>query len=407
MKKVVRREPKLRFPEFQGDWNAHKTNELFDRIINGVDVRQDKFYQEIGIRSHGKGVFHKTPVSGKSLGNKRVFWIKKNVFILNIVFAWEQAVAKTTENEIGLIASHRFPMFEPKKGLTDLDYFLGFFLTKKGKHLLGLASPGGAGRNKTLGQKVFDELNVVHPSLPEQQKIASFLSVVEQKICQLTRKKELLEQYKKGVMQKIFSREIRFHDKNGKDYPGWDDKRLEEIASFTKGKGISKNDATSDGQIECIRYGELYTLYSEIISDVRSATNVDSSQLVFSKKNDVIIPSSGETHVDLATASCVDKDGVALGGDINIIRTKQNGIFLAYYLNNAKKHEIAGLAQGSSVVHLYSTHLKSLKLSLPNVEEQKKIASFLSNIDKKIQSVQTQLAQTRTFKKGLLQQLFV
>lgn len=407
MKKDVKRVPKMRFPDFKGEWNIHKTEELFDRIADGVDVRLDKYYQEIGIRSHGKGIFHKTPALGKALGNKRVFWIKKNVFILNIVFAWEQAVAKTTDDEIGMIASHRFPMFEPKKNLANLEYFLWFFLTQKGKYLLGMASPGGAGRNKTLGQKAFAELNVVHPSLPEQQKIASFLSAVDQKIQQFTRKKELLEQYKKSVMQKIFSREIRFQDKNGKDYPDWEEKQLGEVASFTKGKGISKDDVARDGQIECIRYGELYTVYSEIISDVWSATNVNSSELVLSKKNDVIIPSSGETHIDLATASCVHKDGVALGGDINIIRTKQNGIYLAYYLNNAKKHDIARLAQGSSVIHLYSTHLKSLKLSLPSVEEQKQIASFLSNIDKKIESIQTQLSQTQTFKKGLLQQMFV
>ncbi|MCP5005288.1 MAG: hypothetical protein GY941_15335 [Planctomycetes bacterium] len=93
--------------------------------------------------------------------------------------------------------------------------------------------------------------------------------------------------------------------------------------------------------------------------------------------------------------------------DFSTIRSKQNGIFPSYYLNIAKRDEIAKLAQGNSVVHLYSTHLKSLRLFLPGLQEQKKIASFLSGIDKKIETIQTQLAQNQTFKKGLLQQMFV
>ena len=100
-------------------------------------------------------------------------------------------------------------------------------------------------------------------------------------------------------------------------------------------------------------------------------------------------------------------DGVALGGDLNIIRTKQNGVFLAYYLNNACKHAIAGMAQGSSVIHLYPDQLKRLRLHLPSVAEQTKIANFLTALDRKIEAVATQIADTQTWKKGLLQQMFV
>lgn len=262
---------------------------------------------------------------------------------------------------------------------------------------------------------IVDKMVVSTPTLPEQQKIASFLSGVDKKIEKLTRKKELLELYKKGVMQKIFSQEIRFKpalsgvegDDDGKEFPEWEEKRLGEIALFLKGKGISKDDVVIGGQLECIRYGELYTTYSEVISNVLSTTNVDSTDLVFSKKNDILIPSSGETHIDLATASCVDRDGIVIGGDVNIIRSKQNGIFLAYYLNNSRKHKIACLAQGSSVIHLYSTHLKSLKVFIPSNNEQDRVAFLLNNIDKKTEATQTQINKTQTFKKGLLQKMFV
>ena len=93
------------------DWKLLPISEITDRVTNRVEVEEDKEYQEIGIRSHGKGVFHKKKVTGKSLGNKRVFWIESDCFVVNIVFAWEQAVAKTTEQEVGRIASHRFPMY--------------------------------------------------------------------------------------------------------------------------------------------------------------------------------------------------------------------------------------------------------------------------------------------------------
>lgn len=144
----------------------------------------------------------------------------------------------------------------------------------------------------------FSKIGFSTPSLPEQEKIASFLSAVDTKIAQLTRKKELLEQYKKGVMQNIFSQEIRFKDDNGHDYPNWEEKRLGEIAKFQKGRNIGKEDITTDGQHECIRYGELYTHYRERIDNVISKTNIPLKLLEISHENDVLIPSSGETHID-------------------------------------------------------------------------------------------------------------
>ncbi|WP_162143072.1 restriction endonuclease subunit S, partial [Pedobacter glucosidilyticus] len=114
-----------------------------------------------------------------------------------------------------------------------------------------------------------------------------------------------------------------------------------EVAKFSKGKGISKSDITEDGMNDCIRYGELYTYYGEVIKEIKSKTNLQKSLLVLSEDNDVIIPASGESKIDIATASCVLKSGVALGSDLNIIKTDNDGVFLSYYLNSKKKMEIA------------------------------------------------------------------
>ena len=198
---------------------------------------------------------------------------------------------------------------------------------------------------------------------------------------------------------------LRFKDEQGKDYPEWEEKLLGDISKFSKGKGISKCDVISNGAVKCIRYGQLYTHYGETISNVISSTDIPTSNLVLSKKNDVIIPASGETAPDIASAACVSVDGVALGGDINIIRCQQNGIFLAYYLNN-KKTDIARLAQGISVIHLYAAQLKSLKLSVPSKGEQQKIAAFLSSVDKKIEQLNRKKALLEQYKKGMMQKLF-
>jgi type I restriction enzyme S subunit len=193
---------------------------------------------------------------------------------------------------------------------------------------------------------------------------------------------------------------------NFKSDEGWQEKSLESIATFLKGKGISKADVVLNGNQPCIRYGELYTHYNEIIDTPISYTELPISELILSKANDVIIPSSGETQEDIATASCVLKDGIALGGDLNILRSNINGIFLAYNLTHIKKRAIAKLAQGNAVVHLYSSQLKKLIVNVPkSKDEQKQIASCLSSLDEVITVENQRLDILQNHKKGLIQNL--
>lgn len=195
---------------------------------------------------------------------------------------------------------------------------------------------------------------------------------------------------------------IRFPEFKGE----WRRNTLGEIARFSKGKGLSKNDISENGAMECIRYGELYTTYIETIDTVYSKTNINPADLVLSEANDIIIPASGETQIDIAKASCVLKSGVALGGDLNIIKTSNNGVFLSYYLNSKKKNDIAQLAQGISVVHLYSGQLSKLLLNLPSLPEQQKIASFFTAIDQKISQLKQKKNLLEQYKKSIMQQIF-
>ena len=187
----------------------------------------------------------------------------------------------------------------------------------------------------------------------------------------------------------------------------WQEKRLSDIADLSKGIGISKDQLSADGE-PCILYGELYTKYkSETIKEVISKTNIDNTKLVKSKANDVIIPCSGETAEEIATARCVLKDDILLGGDLNIIRLHgYDGSFMSYQLNGKRKYDIAKVAQGVSVVHLYGEHLKNIKTINPSLNEQKKIANLLSLLDERISTQNKIIEDLKKLKCAIAERLF-
>ena len=195
---------------------------------------------------------------------------------------------------------------------------------------------------------------------------------------------------------------MRFPEFSGE----WEETTLGKISEITKGSGISKDQLSEQGS-PCILYGELYTKYkSEVIGVVYSRTELESSSLVKSKANDVIIPCSGETAIDISTARCVPFNNILLGGDLNIIRLKHDdGGFFAYQLNGARKKDIARVAQGVSVVHLYGENLKHIRVYHPVIEEQKKITRLLSLIDERIATQNKIIEKMESLIKGLSQRL--
>ena len=199
---------------------------------------------------------------------------------------------------------------------------------------------------------------------------------------------------------------LRFKDKNGNSYPDWEENSMEYFGTFFKGNNLSKSDLTKNGY-PCILYGELYTKYSEITKKILSYTNRLETNQIIGYINDVLIPSSGETAIDISTATCLQVNGVLLGGDLNIFRPKeQDGRFISYELNHKKRNKIASIAQGATVVHLYPNFLKKLKITLPCLEEQEKIAGFLSKVDELINECENEVKDLEEQKKGLLQKIF-
>ena len=192
---------------------------------------------------------------------------------------------------------------------------------------------------------------------------------------------------------------LRFPEFSGE----WIESKLGDIADFSKGAGISKDQRSEEGN-PCILYGELYTRYkSEVITNVFSKTALPDSELVKSKSNDIIIPASGETAEDIATARCVPFDNILLGGDLNIIRLHdQDGKFFSYQLNGVRKYDIATVAQGVSVVHLHAGDLKGITVKYPShIAEQEKISQILGLIDDRIATQSKIIEELKTLRSAL------
>lgn len=407
IKRVIKKVSELRFSEFKGDWKTDRTDHFLARYSDPVDVRLEEEYKQIGIRSHGKGVFHKEAVTGEALGSKRVYWVHTEAFTVNIVFAWEQAVALTSDEEKGYIASHRFLMFLPKENRVSLQFVLLFFLRKRGKHLLGLASPGGAGRNKTLGQDSFAELKITLPSLEEQEKIAGFLDAIATHLTQLRRKHELLQTYKRGVMQKIFSQQIRFKQDDGSNFPDWDYKQLGELATRQTKKNedssitrVLTNSATQ-GVIDQQDYFD---------KDIANADNLF-GYYVINKGDFVYNPRISTT----APVGPVNKNNIAQGVmsplyTVFRFRSSDNRFYEQYFKASFWHKYMCSVANYGARhdrMNIVVSDFLGLPLPSPCQEEQEKITQLVDSIDSKTVAVSKQLEGMEKFKQGLLQKMFV
>ena len=405
--------PKLRFPEFRdaGEWEQKTLRELAKRI---TQKNKETEVTRVLTNSAVDGIVDQRDYFDKDIANQNnlggYFIVDKGDYVYNPRISNVAPVGPISKNKVGKgVMSPLYTVFRFKN--SNNGFYEQYFKSTHWYQYLRIVSNSGARHDRmSITNDDFEEMPLPALSADEQQKIANCLSSIDDLITAHSQKHDTLKDHKKGLMQQLFPAEgktvpkLRFPE--FRDAGEWEDKPLGEVATFSKGKGISKSDVAIDGKQPCIRYGELYTLYNETIENVSSHTNISANNLVLSKENDVIIPASGETQEDIATASCVINSGIALGGDLNIIRSKMNGVFLSYYLNSAKKKSIAKLSQGISVVHLYSSQLERLDINIPDLPEQQKIADCLSSIDNLITSQAKKIESLKDHKKGLMHQLF-
>ena len=245
-------------------------------------------------------------------------------------------------------------------------------------------------------------LEIDVPPLGEQKRIAQALSDTEgteARIANLIAKKRAIKQ---GIMQQLLTGKTRLPGFN----EPWREVTLGEVAQFSKGMGLPKSSLTPGGPVPCIHYGELFTHYGPEIASVTSRTN-DQSPRVRSTALDVLMPTSDVTPRGLAKASSILADGVALGGDILVIRPAAShvfGPFLAHVVR-LDANQVLQLVRGSTVFHLYAADMKTFRFTAPAVAEQRAICDALRDAECELMSLQVRLAKARDVKQGMMQEL--
>lgn len=200
---------------------------------------------------------------------------------------------------------------------------------------------------------------------------------------------------------------LRFKADDGSEFSAWEETEIGKIGTFTKGAALSKADISDTGT-PFVLYGELYTTYKEVAFTIRRKTEAVVDEKYYSKMGDVVIPTSGESPEEISTATCIMVPNVILAGDLNIFRSDTiDGRIMSYILNYQAKNKIATIAQGKSIVHIQAKELSKVKIKYPiDVNEQRKIAEFLSMIDEIIQSTESELTAWQERKKGVMQKIF-
>jgi type I restriction enzyme S subunit len=385
--------PKLRFPGFMGEWEGRKLGEIATFFSGGTPLTTKKEYFQGTIPFIKSGEMNslKTEqfLTEDGLMSSSAKLVNKGdlLYALYGATSGEVAISKLSGAINQAVLCVR----------TDqIIYFLySYFLFKK-DDILNTYLQGGQGN---LSAKIIKNLKFYFPTLLEQQKIAHFLTAIDEKINQLTRQKALLEQYKKGVMQQIFSRELRFRDADGKAFGEWEVRRLGEMAEIIMGQSPDGESYNTEGLGTPLINGPVEFSIKNPVK-IKWTT----SPTKYCQDKDILFCVRGSTTGKMNIAN----DRYCIGRGIAAIRgnNKNSTQFLEFFLIQ-NLDAILTLTSGSTFLNLDSKSLKEFSALFPTLPEQQKIANFLTALDEKIARVAGQVEAVKGYKKGLLQGMFV
>ena len=379
--------PKLRFREFSGDWESKKLGEfLIESKIKGSTGENSK---KLTVKLWGKGIVAKKEILKGSSSTQ--YYVRKSgqlmygkLDFLNCAFG---IVPKYLDGYESTIDS---PAFDVKNANAN---FLLNKITQKNFYKKYGDIADGSRKAKRVHSETFLNMDINIPSLKEQEKIASFLSLVDEKINLQDKKLENLKNYKKGIMSKIFKRELRFKDNNGNDYPNWEEKKLGEVVECldNKRKPLNSNERDSiKGNIPYYGANGIVDFINDYIFN----------------EDIILLAEDGGNFDDFATRPIAQfvtgKSWV--NNHAHVLRTKYNTKFIFYSLVHK---DIRKYINGTSRSKLNKSDMLDIKINLPCLDEQIKISSFLTLIDEKIEKEAKKLDLLNDYKKGLLQKMFV
>jgi|TARA_R110000744_G_scaffold363266_1_gene471555 type I restriction enzyme S subunit len=403
--------PKFRFKEFDGEWIKTTLGKVFT-FKNGLNSDKNKYGSGIKFINVLDIINDQVITYDSIIGKVEVTAqeLKKNEVIYgDILFQRSsetreevgQANVYTDKNNSAVFGGF---VIRGRKKIDYNPYFINYLL-KTSPSRKEITTKSGGSTRYNVGQESLSQVFVTFPSLPEQQKIASFLITVDEKIQQLTQKKSLLEQYKKGVMQQLFSGKLRFKDENGEDFPDWEEKRLGDL-TYKVGKKYKEN---IQYPIYSINNQEGFRPQSEQFDGLDSNDRGYDISLYKIVESETFAYNPARINVGSIGYS-YDLKKVIVSSLYVCFKTTEEleDLFLLVYLDTYNFHkDILRYEEGGVRQYLFYENFSHIKVPLPSIKEQQKIADYLSAIDTKIETVNQQIEKTQSFKKGLLQQMFV
>lgn len=392
------------YRDYPEDWAVVELGCLLERVRKPVHVLPDQEYREIGIRSHGKGLFYKEPVAGRDLGQKPVFWVEDGCLIISIVFAWEQAVGITTAGEKGMIASHRFPMWR-SRGSVELEYLLTLLLTPLGKHLLELASPGGAGRNRTLGQREFNSIRVCIPStIEEQRRVVGVLATWGRAIELAERLLGEKERRKRWLLQNLLTGRKRLPGFRGE----WRERTLGDCCHDRGCYGLNAPAAKYSPDLP--RYLRITDIddHGRYIREHGICVDDEESGNYRLGAGDIVFARTGASVGKSYLYNAGDGELVYAGYLIRfrIDGRKADPAFIKYLCNSKRYWDwVSVVSARSSQPGINADEYGTLTFPCPPLPEQTAIAGVLATADREIELHEKQLDELKKLKKALTQLL--
>lgn len=406
MEQVV---PKLRFPEFEGNWDKKKFEDLFN-FSTGKNIKQNEASPNFQIPCVRYGeLYHMyneviTKVLNKTNLDKSELRFSDGDEIL-LPSAGEDPldIGSSSALTISNVAIGRtINILKPLKKDVYSQIYASYYINHKLRKKISSLAKGVSISN--VYNSDLKTLDLILPSLPEQTKIASFLTAVDDKLTALKQKKTILEQYKKGVMQKIFSQELRFKDDNGNEYPDWEEKKLSDLGKFISGTGFTDKEQGGLTGIPFLKVSDMNLPENKIV--IKTSNNFVSEEQVKRMKYNVIKTES-LIFAKVGAAIFLERKRIAknylIDNNMMAFIPSSNVLFFYHLFNNIR---LSKYAQVGALPSYNSSDLGIIKTSIPSITEQNKIANFLSAIDEKINHCEVQIEKMEVWKRGLLQQMF-
>lgn len=411
MKKV----PNLRFKEFSGEWEQT----TLGKVTNGFEYGMNAAATEFDGENKYIRITDIDEITNKYLDNDVVSpsGILEDKYLVNdndILFARTGASTGKTylyNKEDGRLYFAGFLIRSNVNSLNNSKFI--FLQTQNQEYKKWVKVTSMRSGQPGINSQEYASYSFYSPKLGEQEKIAAFFSLIDKKIALQTEKVEELKNYKKGLMQKIFSQELRFKDENGNEYPEWEEKTLQQIGFTYAGLSGKTKEDFGFGNGSFVTYINVFrnTLAKRMIEQVNISEQENQNPVL---KGDLLFTTSSETPNEVGMVSCWDYEiknlylnSFCFGYRI-YNHNSYSPIFLAYMLRSGEyRKKISILAQGSTRYNISKTELMKMKVQCPCMEEQQKIVALLLNLELKTEEEQNKLNELLQYKKGLLQQMFI